>query len=154
PDLSTVEGDYGFPTVNVYVYLSAPSGQTVTVHYETSNGTASSTSANRDYIDTFGDLTFAPGQTVASFELTIVGDTLDELDETVLVDLSSPANATIPDGHAVVTIIDDDTSMAYIYGTSVTEGNSGQTAVQLTVSLSVPSDRNITIDYLTEDESA
>src|SRR5262249_10893914 len=31
PDLSSVEGDYGFPTVNVYVYLSAPSGQTVTV---------------------------------------------------------------------------------------------------------------------------
>src|SRR5439155_4571052 len=102
-DLSTVEGDYNFGTVNVYVYLSAPSGQTVTVHYETSNGTASSTSATRDYIDISGDLTFTPGQTVASFQLTIVGDTIDELDETVLVDLSGPTNATIADGHAVVT---------------------------------------------------
>ena len=52
------------------------------------------------------------------------------------------------------TILDDDTSTAYIYGTGVAEGNSGQTAVQLTVSLSVPSDRTITIDYLTEDETA
>jgi hypothetical protein len=154
PDLSTVEGDYGFNTTTVYVYLSAPSGQTVTVHYETRNGTASSTSATRDYIDTFGDLTFAPGQTVASFQMTIVGDTIDELDETILVDLSSPTNATIARDEAVVTILDDDTSTAYIYGASVTEGNSGQTAVQLNVSLSVPSDRTVTIDYLTEDETA
>src|SRR5262249_18715835 len=102
----------------------------------------------------FGDITFAPGQTVASFELTIVGDTIDELDETVLVDLSSPTKATVARDEAVVTILDDDTSTAYIYGTSVPEGNSGQTAVQLNVSLPVPSDRTITIDHLTEDETA
>lgn len=153
-DLSVPELDYNTGTINVYVFLSAPSGQTVTVFYETANGTASSTSANKDYIDTFGTLTFDPGETVASFEVSIVGDVRDEPHETIRVLLSSPVNATIADDLGIVTILDDDIVYVQTVGPTVTEGNSGQTTATVTVNLTIPADYDITIDFATADLTA
>ena len=153
-DVSVPEFDYNTGTVTVYVTLSAPSGRTVSVFYETANGTASSTSANKDYIDTFGTLTFAPGQTVQSFLISIVGDTRVEPDETIRVLLSSPVNASIADDLAIVTITNDDFAYVTITGASVTEGNSGQTPAVVTVSISNAADYNIFFDYTTADGSA
>lgn len=152
-DAIVPELDYNTGTVTVYVMLSAPSGQTVNVAYETSNGTASSTIL-KDYTDTFGTLTFIPGQTVASFDVSIFGDTRSEPDETIRVLLSSPVNSTISDGLGIITIIDDDIVYVTITGTSVTEGNSGQTTAVVTVDLSIPADYDITIEYTTADVTA
>lgn len=154
PDFSVPEMDYNTGTVNVFVYLSAESGQTVSVFYETSNGTASSTSANKDYIDTSGTLTFAPGETVKSFEVAIVGDIRDEFDETIRVLLSSPDNATIADDEAIITITDDDITYVYMDDPVVTEGNSGTTTATVTVDLSIAADYDITVDYTTENVTA
>jgi hypothetical protein len=55
-------------TATILVTLSAPSSQTVTVDYSTSDGTAT---APTDYLPASGTLTFAPGQTSASFQVTI-----------------------------------------------------------------------------------
>ena len=40
--------------------------------------------------------------------MPVVGDTLDELDETFQVNLTNPSNATIADGQGIGTIVDDD----------------------------------------------
>ncbi len=146
-DFSVPELDYNTGSVNVYVTLSAPSGQTVTVFYETANGTASSTSANKDYIDTFGTLTFLPGQTVGSFEVSIVGDVRDEPNETIRVLLSSPVNATIADDLGIITISDDDLLYVQTVGPTITEGDSGQSIATVTVNLTIPADYDITIDF-------
>ncbi len=81
---------------------------TATVHYATADGSASSGS---DYLPQSGDLTFGPGVVLRSFAVPIVRDALDENDETVLVQLSSPGNAALgPTAAAVLTIVDDDAS--------------------------------------------
>ncbi len=76
------------------VSLSAASGQAVTVAYTTSGGTAT---AGADYTPVSGTLTFAPGQTTQTVTVPVLGDTVSEGNETVLVRLSNPVQATIGD---------------------------------------------------------
>lgn len=153
-DFGAPEMDYNVGTFTVYVTLSAVSGRTVTVDFRTENGTATSTSNIKDYIDTLGTLTFLPGETVKSFDISIVGDLRVEQDETIRAILSNASNATISDDLAIITIQNDDRALVTISGTSIQEGNSGLTPAIVTVDLSNPSDLPITIDFATNDGSA
>jgi hypothetical protein len=91
-DVSVVEGNSGTTNAVLTVSLSAASAQTVTVNYATANGTAT---AGADYVSTNGTLTFLPGQTSQTITVAVLGDVLDELDETILVNLTAATNATI-----------------------------------------------------------
>ncbi|HVM68232.1 MAG TPA: Calx-beta domain-containing protein, partial [Gaiellaceae bacterium] len=104
-DVSITEGDSGTKLVTITVTLSRAAAVNVTVGYATSNGTAT---AGSDYYATSGTLTFAPGQTVRTFTVTIVGDRSKEPNETFLVHLTGATVATIARGTATVTILDDD----------------------------------------------
>nr|WP_232786762.1 Calx-beta domain-containing protein [Mycolicibacterium aurum] len=97
--------DEGSPGVlaQFVVALAAPSTQTVTVQYATSNGTATGGS---DYAATNGTLTFAPGETRKSITVVVFGDTVMEGNESFVVTLSSPSGATIADGSGAGTIVD------------------------------------------------
>ncbi|MGB0435755.1 MAG: cellulase family glycosylhydrolase, partial [Mycobacterium sp.] len=85
------------------VSLAAPSDQTVTVQYATSNGTATGGS---DYAATAGTLTFLPGETTKSVGVVVFGDSVMEGNESFIVTLSSPNGATIGDATGTGTIID------------------------------------------------
>lgn len=90
----------------VTVNLTRASSQVVTVAYATSNGTAA---ADSDYTTTSGTLTFAANETSKSFSVPIVNDTLDEVNETVIVTLSNATNATlVAPASVTLTIVDDD----------------------------------------------
>src|SRR5439155_15625153 len=78
--------------VSVPVSLSAASGQTVTVNYAVTGGTA--TGGGVDYTLASGTLTFAPGVTSQNIALSVVDDSLDEEDETIEITLSASTNAT------------------------------------------------------------
>ncbi|WP_425584668.1 Calx-beta domain-containing protein, partial [Viridibacterium curvum] len=93
-------------TATFTVTLSAASGQTVTVGYNTSNGTAT---AGSDYTGTTGTLTFAPGVTTQTITVPITNDTVYEIAETFNVNLVTPTNATISDALGIGTIRDDGT---------------------------------------------
>jgi uncharacterized repeat protein (TIGR01451 family) len=96
----------GNGTATVTVQLSAASGEIVTVDYATSNGTAT---APGDYTSRSGTLTFNPGQTSKTFDITIVDDSQDELDETVNLVLSNPSGALLgTPSSAILTIQDND----------------------------------------------
>ena len=79
------------------VTLSAESGKEVTVAWaEATGGTAT---AGTDYTALAGGtLTFAAGDTSKTVSATVIGDGIDEPDETVIVTLSAPSNATLTPG--------------------------------------------------------
>jgi hypothetical protein len=104
-DASIVEGNNGNRSVTFSVSLSAPSGRSVSVSYATANGTAT---AGSDYNSKSGALTFSAGTTVQTISVTVRGDRTVEPNETFLVDLTNPTNATLGKNQGVGTIINDD----------------------------------------------
>lgn len=151
-DVTVTEGNAGSFGALVTVTLSVASGQTVTASYATSDGTAV---AGADYTSASGTLTFPAGTTTQTFAVTVLGDTLDELDETVNVTLLAPVNATLLDAAAIVTLTDeDDTPTLSIGDVSVTEGTAAAQSATFTVSLSAASGRTVSVAWATSGGSA
>jgi hypothetical protein len=150
--VSIAEGDSGSVNAVLTVTLGAASGQTVTVNYATADGTAK---AGIDYTAVTGPLTFPPGTLTRQILVPILGDTLDEPNETFLVNLSGAVNAPIADGQGVGTIVDDDPPPAISVGNAtVTEGNAGSTGAVFNVTLSGPSGFPVSASYATADGTA
>jgi chitinase len=99
------EGNDGAYGGGIILHLSRASAHTVTVAYRTKNGTAT---AGSDYYAASGTVTFSPGLTDALGPIAVIGDFVPEPDETVIVRLSSPQNATIGRGIGTLTILNDD----------------------------------------------
>jgi Ca2+-binding RTX toxin-like protein len=106
-DIITIEGNVGTTAVEFRVALNAASGKSVAVGVTTANGTAQ---APNDYQSVSGPLAFAPGETLKSVFVNVVGDTTFEPDESFVLNLSSPVNATIADGQGVAMIQNNDAS--------------------------------------------
>lgn len=87
------------------VDLAPASGRTVTVDYATADIV---TTADDDYPPASGTLTFAPGERSKSVDISIIGDTVIESDETLRFTLSNPVNATLPDPDSTGLIRNDD----------------------------------------------
>ena len=125
---SVAEGDNGSKTLTYTVTLSPASGQRVTVNYaDTETGTAL---AGIDYTTIASRfLTFEAGTTSQTFDVSVIGDVLDETDETILVSLSRPTNAIVSStaGTGTGTITDDDPLPTLsIDSPSVNEGTAGR----------------------------
>ncbi|MBX3011388.1 MAG: Ig-like domain-containing protein [Caldilineaceae bacterium] len=147
---STVNEAAGNATITVN--LSAASSVPVSVTYATSNGTAM---AGSDYTATSGTLTFAPGETSKTFTVAILNDSLDEADETVNLTLSAPNGATlgIP-ATAVLTIVDDDAAPTVQFESAAISKNENAGVVEIVVTLSAASGRQVTVSYATSNGTA
>jgi hypothetical protein len=109
-DVTTAEGNAGQTAFRFTVSLDAAQPAPVTVDFATADGTAI---APGDYAVTSGTLTFAPGETAKTVTVQVNGDTRKEANETFTVNLANAVgNATIADGHAVGTIVNDDRKRA------------------------------------------
>jgi len=151
-DAQVTEGNSGNTTMAFTIRLSAPSGQAVSVTAETVAGTAS---IGSDFINTSQQITFAPGETVKTFSVTIQGDTNDEQNETFTVELSGvSSNATIADDTAIGTIIDNDARQLSIADARVAEGAGGTTTLTFKVRLSSAATQVVTVDYFTANGTA
>lgn len=104
-DATVTEGNGGLQDLAFTVTLSESASGPVTVAYATANGTAS---AGSDYTALTGTLTFAAGETSKTIHVQVAGDTAVEANETLALTLSSPTGATIADGSAIGTIVNDD----------------------------------------------
>ena len=104
-DASVLEGNRGPSKLAVVVTLSSASREAITVSYRTVDGTAL---AKSDYTATSGTLTFQPGETSRTISTSIKGDRKREANEIFSVQLSNAVGATIDDGVATVTILNDD----------------------------------------------
>ncbi|MGI9596845.1 MAG: Calx-beta domain-containing protein, partial [Acidimicrobiales bacterium] len=109
-DMSVVEGDDTFKSVILTITLDVASSQQVDFTFRTENGTATGgTESPADFQRVNGaPFFFAPGETVRTASVKIFGDTDDEGDEEFTANLLNPVNATLLDGQATVTIIDND----------------------------------------------
>jgi len=148
-DVIIAEGDAGTTAMTFTVSLSAASGQTVTVNYATADGTAL---AGSDYAAASGTLTFAPGVTTQTVTVLVTGETVFEVDQTLLLNLNGPTNATIADGQGVGTITNDDAAPTLSIG-DVSVSEAAGTATY-TVTRTGATETGITVDYATADGTA
>ncbi len=118
-DVAASEGNNGTTTFTFTVTstLAAPAGG-ITFDIATADSTA--TTANSDYVArSLTSQTIPAGQTSYTFDVTVNGDLLVEPNESFVVNITNPANATIDDGQGVGTIQNDDTAnlvISQIYG--------------------------------------
>ena len=109
-DAQANEGNSGTSILAFSVTLAPVSGRTVTVDYATSSGSATTGS---DFVAASGTLSFSAGQTTRSINVTLQGDAVVEADETFSLTLSRPSNATLSDGTATGTILNEDVAGAF-----------------------------------------
>src|SRR5262249_32317332 len=140
-DVRLAEGNSGTSLATFTVRLSNVLDVPVTVDYATGGGTAT---PGDDYDAASGTLTFAPGELTKTVTVAVRGDTTNEADETFLVTLSNPVNATVADGEGVGTIVNDETSVS-INDVTVVEGNGGTINAVFTVTLSAPGPSAVTV---------
>jgi Calx-beta domain/FG-GAP-like repeat len=154
-DLVIAEGDVGTANSNVTVSLSAVSSVAVRVKYYTApqtnpfnfSGDFAEAVGKSDYLPLSGTLVFQPGETSKTLTLGIRGDTIDEYDEKFMLYLTNGSNATILRGKTQITISDNDAPPTVSIGNaSIAEGNSGNTILNLPVTLSSISGKSITVN--------
>lgn len=151
-DRTVTEGNSGTTNAVFNVTLSPPASGPLSLNYATVAGTATSGS---DFVATSGVLNWSAGQSTKTITVPVIGDTLDESDETYTVQLSGPVAADIVDGSGAGLILDDDgVSSLVIDDQTVLEGNSGTRDALFTVTLSPASAQQVTVNYATASGSA
>ena len=130
----------------ITVDLSSASTQNVTVDYAV---TGTATGSGTDYTLANGTLTISAGSTSGTITIaSIVNDTLDEPNETVIVTLSNPSNATLgSDDTHTYTINDNDDAPVVDFNATSSNGAESTSSKALTVDLSAASSQNVTVDY-------
>jgi uncharacterized repeat protein (TIGR01451 family) len=154
-DVSVSEGNTGTTNVTFTVQLSEASASTVSVPWQSADGTAV---APGDYTSASGTLTWNHLDP-ASKTVTVVakGDNVYENTEAFALNLGTPTNASLGSASATGTITNDDPIPTVSISTDVspiTEGDTGTTPAGFTVTLSNPSAFTITVDYAAQDISA
>jgi hypothetical protein len=151
-DASHFEGNSGTSSFDLDVTLSAAYVEEVSVFYSTAEGTAETP---EDYVNTSDSVVFPVGETEGVATIPVVGDHEVEDDETFQVTIFSPVNATVGDGMAVATILNDDVAGdLFVDDLSLSEGDVGLTDFVFTVSLVEANLATIQVDYATADGTA
>ena len=128
------------------VVLSAESSQNVTVDYAV---TGTATGSGTDYTLANDTLTISAGDTTGTITIgSIVDDLLDEADETVVVTLSNPSNATLGSNQVhTYTISDNDSTPVVDFELTSSSGPESVSTKDVKVNLSAASGQDVTIDY-------
>jgi Calx-beta domain len=155
-DATVIEGNSG--TLNAtFTIQVAPRPRNccpLQVSWATAPGSAATPA---DYTSSSGTVSLTRVFSSRVVSVPVVGDVLDESNETFVVDLSNLVGTPgqIGDAQGLATITDDDPLPALsVNDVSVTEGNSGSTTATFDVSLSAASAKTVTVDWATADGSA
>jgi Calx-beta domain len=103
-NVGAFEGTGANATVPVPVTLSGPSVEAIAVNLATRPGTAQS---SLDYLHATPSLFFPPGSTSQMAQVTLIGDSLDEPNESFRLEITA-SSAPVVEGGGRVTIRDDD----------------------------------------------
>jgi hypothetical protein len=150
-DATLTEGNTGMANATFTVVLSNSTNVDVTVQYSTADITATSGS---DYTAASGSVTIPAGQASKTFTIAVKGDRLPEPTETFGVNLNGAINATIGDGQAIGTIVDNEPRIS-VSDVTKAEGRKGKTtSFTFTVTLSAAYDEPVTLSYRTVNGTA
>ncbi len=143
---STGNGSEG-SNASMELSLSTVSGYATSVDYAVSGGTA--TSGGTDYTLASATATIPAGQSTTNIVATVIDDTRDESDETIIVSISNPVNAqgAIPIASHTYTINDNDNPPEIAFASSTSQNAEGSTAVTVGLELSAVSGKNVSVNY-------
>jgi chitinase len=153
-DSSFHEGTTAAPGHGTFIVsLLAASSTPVTVQYATADGTAI---AGRNYVAQSGTLTFAAGETQKTFTIAAIDDHVVTTSQSFSLMLSAPNGASLANGSATGTIINDDVAPTLsIADASFAEGSANAPGHgTFTVALSAASSSPVTVRYATQDGTA
>ncbi len=150
PAFTIGEGD---GSAQITVTRAGSTTTAATVNYTTADDTAVD---GTNYIKTAGTLTFAAGESVKTFAVTIVDNVLAEGDRTLNLLLSTSVGSGLNSpGRAVLKIVDNDTVQAaqiqFNADSQRVNVNEGAGSVTLTVTRTGNTSQPATIDYQTAD---
>lgn len=134
-------------SIEVPLSLSGPSGLTTSVIFSTAAGSAA---ADVDFVPQVRRIVFAAGETDKSVSIVLNDDGEAEVDEEFSAQLTNPSSASIADGNATLTILDDDALTLLSEGGALSD-DSGSGGISITWS-AVPG-RSYTILYSIDLES-
>lgn len=142
---------------------AATAASAITVKYGTADGTAT---AGADYIAAAADasVVFTAGLSEREVRVQLIGDAIDEVNETFFLNLLSaefalpggtgtPPPVTILDNQAVGTIVNDDLIVSVSTASGQAEGNGTNTRT-ITVTIPQASTHDVTLKYVTKDGTA
>ena len=136
---SVDEGDSGNTTMTFTARLTDTNGRTqassktITANYDVRSESEDTATAGTDYTATSGTLTFAPGETEKTIDVTIIGDTEQESDESFTLRWTGWKDVWLVSNTATGWILDDDGAKVTISSGIANEGD------DITFSVSVDS---------------
>lgn len=144
PSVFGPEGLSGF----LVVTLTPASAVTAKVDYFVTAAGSTATGGGVDYTLTNGTLTFLPGQTSAMIPIALTNDLLDEINESVVISLGNPIEATLGAQSSQSVLITDTDATPAVNFTVIagSDRESAGTAV-VAVSLAAASAQTVTVNY-------
>lgn len=148
----TFTGLEGESAAVITVLLDRPAPAGVSIDYTTVDETAL---AGLDYQRSTGRLTFTTGQTQTNFAVPLIDDTIDELPETILLQLNNPVNA-LPGTPltASLTIVDNDSPPRVQFQPAIYRVVETAGSLIITTTLSAGSALTVTANYETVNGTA
>lgn len=144
----------GGGTATITVTRTGATDNAVSVGYSTvGGGTALGGGACGipvDYVNSFGTLNFASGETSKTFSITICEDSTAESNETVNLQISSPSGAVLGTPNtAVLTITDNDAAPTLQFSAASVSVSESLASVTLTVTRAGATGNAVSVDYAT-----
>ncbi|MGN6368145.1 MAG: choice-of-anchor R domain-containing protein [Phycisphaerae bacterium] len=139
----------GNSTLSFQVTLASASNSPVTVNYATTDGTAA---AGTDYVATNGVLTFAPGETSKTVDVTVIGNGLVSPSKTMTLTLSAASGAILSKMVGVGTISNNNVPGVSIGSASIEaiDGYPYAQTLSFPVTLSSAATFPVSVNYATE----
>lgn len=153
-DVAIAEGNSGTVDAVFTVSLSNAVTRDVSLNFETVGGSATSDVDYLGVTTSAGNLTIPAGATSGTIAIRIVGDYQVEPDETFSLLLSNPVNATIVDGQAQGTILNDDIAGTLQFSAANFSGSENNHSAAITVTRAGQTPTAVTIDYATSNGTA
>ncbi len=145
------EGNSGSATLTFQVSLDQPAADPVSVHYSTADITAL---AGEDYQATSGTLTFNEGDQSKGIDVTYLGDTKVEHNESFSLLLDTPQGMTLANNSVSGTLRNDDLPVVTLTGANLVEGNEGDQTLEFLVRLDQAPVTGLSVDYMTSNGTA